>query len=63
MIRFLHEFLDSSVSQFASRTAVLCGNNAISYDDLDAKSNKLANFLLQLGVKEGTGSGYLRIKI
>jgi len=62
MIRFLHEFLDSSVSQFASRTAVLCGNNAISYDDLDAKSNKLANFLLQLGVKRGDRIGLLTNK-
>jgi amino acid adenylation domain-containing protein len=62
MINFLHEFIIPSVSEFADRTAVSCGNSSITYGDLDEKSNKLANLLLHLGVKRGDRVGLLTNK-
>ncbi len=49
----LKKMLDTSVSLYADKTAIICGDNRMSYAELDAESNRIANKLLALGIKKG----------
>lgn len=40
--------------KFPDNTAIVCGNNSITYEDLAKKINRLANFLIQKGIKKGS---------
>ncbi len=49
----LQEILQKSALQFPQKTAIVCGEQEITYRQLDAVSNKFANALSSLGVKKG----------
>jgi len=46
----IHEILTKSSADYPHKEAVVCGDNRISYKELDRVSIKLANFLLSHGV-------------
>lgn len=51
------ESLDEARLKWPSAIAFSSGRNQISFDELDEKSNQLANYLIQKGVKKGDRVG------
>lgn len=49
----LATLLENSARQFPDRTAVVLGDNRMSYGEFNAASNKVANLLLARGIKKG----------
>jgi long-chain acyl-CoA synthetase len=45
--------LEKTVSQYSERTAIVAGEQRISYAELDDTSNKMANALLKMGIWKG----------
>lgn len=53
----LHGWFGRAVGQFPDRTAITDGETAVSYRELDSRSNRLARHLRQLGVGPETRVG------
>lgn len=49
----LLDFFDMRFSQFPAKVAVICGNMQLTYQDLDQRANRLAGYLVRLGVQPG----------
>ena len=47
------EMLQRSANRFPDKAAIICGEQQLSYRELDCKANQLANALLALGLKKG----------
>lgn len=48
---------EKQVKKFPNKTAVKCNRTKLSYADLDSNSNKIANFLIDNGLKKGDSVG------
>jgi amino acid adenylation domain-containing protein len=46
----IHEWFTAQAESAPGRTAVVCGTQRLTYRELDAKSNRLANLLREIGV-------------
>src|SRR5574340_381120 len=55
----LRESFAANVSRCPGRTALIEGERAITWAELDARVNRLARFLAHLGVRKGDGVGLL----
>lgn len=55
----LHHFFERSVDMRPAAVALVCGAEAITYQDLDVRANRLANFLLSTGLQPGARVGIL----
>jgi len=53
MAYLLHHFLNESAVKFPDKTAVVFNNDSLTFAGLDQESNRLANLLIQSGVKKG----------
>ena len=53
------EFLLLNANRYPQKTALICRNRRISYQDLNQKVNSIANGLLALGIVPGDKAGYL----
>lgn len=49
----VHSFLRDSGVRHPHKSALICGRDRISYQELDARANRLANGLVSLGVQRG----------
>ena len=45
--------LEETVKQYAAKTAIVSGERRLSYAEMDAASNKVANALLKMGIRKG----------
>ena len=59
MLGTLRDNFIGTVSRWADRTAILCGDRSYTYGDLDVEVNRCAHFLASLGVGKGDGVGLL----
>ena len=50
----VQEMFSRMAGEFSSQTAITRGSRQVSYGELEAASNRLANFLLEAGVTAGT---------
>ncbi|HEY6804831.1 MAG TPA: amino acid adenylation domain-containing protein [Pyrinomonadaceae bacterium] len=50
----VQEMFGRMAAEFGSRVAIIRGNRQIHYGELEAESNRLANYLLESGVTRGT---------
>jgi amino acid adenylation domain-containing protein len=55
----VQEMFSGRVAEFESRTAIERGERSVTYAELEADSNRLANFLLEGGAGKGTMVGLL----
>jgi amino acid adenylation domain-containing protein len=53
----LHHLLEHSARRFPEKDAFVCGEHAISYTELEKKSNGLARRLREMGVRKGDRVG------
>ncbi len=51
--RLVHQLLADAAEHHAERTAIILGDDALSYAELDAASNRVANLLLSRGIGRG----------
>jgi amino acid adenylation domain-containing protein len=49
----VQELFESQVMTHANRTAIVCGDMSLTYEELDKRSNQIANHLVSLGVSGG----------
>jgi amino acid adenylation domain-containing protein len=49
--QLIHELFESQVEQCPDATAVVCEHRALTYAELNASANRLAHYLIQLGVQ------------
>lgn len=49
----LQEFLERSFERHPDKTALVCGGERLSYDDVERRSNRLAHALVDMGVRPG----------
>ena len=49
----VHNFLEKSAEQFPDRKAVWYKDEWMTFSEIECESNKLANFLVQIGIKKG----------
>ena len=49
----LKQMLEVAAENFADRTAIVCGERRVCYTELDKAANKVANALLDMGVRKG----------
>ena len=49
----VNEFLEQSVSQYPDKTALICHGRRFTYVQIEDLANKLANGLIDLGLKHG----------
>jgi len=49
----LKSMLDTTVGLYADKTAIACGDFNMSYAELDTASNRIACYLLSMGIKKG----------
>jgi len=49
----LHDYLTNSAARYPDKTAVVCGDQVVTYADLDRRTNQLARSLIQAGVRRG----------
>ena len=47
----LHQLISCTAGKFYDKTAIRCKNQQLSYQDLDQRSNQLARYLIDQGVK------------
>ena len=59
MLGTLRDNFAGTVARWPDRRAVIYGERAITYGELDASVNRLAHYLVHLGVKKGDGVGLL----
>lgn len=52
-MRLVHEALERSARRWPDKVAVVCGDERVTYADLDRRANRLANALLAYGVDTG----------
>lgn len=57
MLGTLSENFVRNVTSYPDRTAIIFENHAYSYGDLNARVNRLAHYLSDLGVQQGDGVG------
>lgn len=57
--RSIIEVFSDQVKKYGDETALLYGNESVSYDDLDKRSNQIANHLMDLGVNAEDKVGIL----
>lgn len=55
----LHELFEATVDAQAGRTALLVGNAAVTYSELDERANRIAHLLRERGVRRGMHVGLL----
>jgi amino acid adenylation domain-containing protein len=48
------DLFDRAVTRFRNNTAIICGNDRLTYGELEERTNKLANFLLVSGIIKGS---------
>lgn len=53
----LHRLFEEQASKTPERIALICGNERMSYDTLNRRSNQLAEYLIERGVKSGMTVG------
>ncbi|MBM5666546.1 AMP-binding protein, partial [Burkholderia pseudomallei] len=53
----LHQLFEAQVSRTPEAAAVICGDETLSYTDLDARANRLAHYLRGQGVGPDTRVG------
>ncbi|WP_316635952.1 amino acid adenylation domain-containing protein [uncultured Flavobacterium sp.] len=46
----LPDLFKETVHKYKNNTAIVCGNDSITYQQLDEESNKVANYLLSIGI-------------
>jgi long-chain acyl-CoA synthetase len=49
----IREILEKTASQVPQKTAIVLGSQRVSYGELDAASNRVANALMNLGLRKG----------
>jgi len=49
----LHELFENQAKKTPLATAIRCGNKALTYEELRGRSNRLAHYLKNLGIKKG----------
>ena len=49
----LKQMLLEKANEYGGKTAIVCGDDRVSYAELDAASNKIANALIGMGVAKG----------
>ncbi len=49
----VHNFLEKSAEKYPDRKAVWCKDEWMTFSEIERKSNKMANFLVQIGIKKG----------
>ena len=49
----LKSMLEKTANQYGGKTAIVMGDRRVSYAELDAASNKVANALIKMGVSKG----------
>jgi len=49
----VNNFLEKSAQRFPSKTALICDGRRLSYSQIEEQANKVANGLLNLGVRHG----------
>jgi len=49
----VEELFESQVPDHATKTAIVSGNIALTYKELDERANQVARYLLSLGLREG----------
>ncbi len=49
----VHEFLEQSADRLANKVALICGQQRLTYGDLENQANRLAHALKALGVQRG----------
>jgi amino acid adenylation domain-containing protein len=49
----LHELFEQKVSEFPDKIAAICENKSITYEELNIRSNQLANYLNAKSINEG----------
>lgn len=54
-----HQIFEEMVRKYPDRTAVVCEDKAITYDELNKKANQLAGYLRKNGVKSDTIVGFV----
>ncbi len=54
------EMLEKTKGSFSEKTAIICAQKTLSYDDVYIQSNALANFLVATGLKKG---GYVGVML
>jgi amino acid adenylation domain-containing protein len=52
-MQLVHEFLEASAQRYPQKTALICGDQRLSYAEVDEGSNRLANALRDHGVERG----------
>ena len=52
-VPLLHDYLIQAAREFSDKIALVCMKRRISYAELDARSNALANYLVSAGVMRG----------
>jgi len=57
MVFLLHQLLSEAAVKYPDRNAILSDKEAITYYELDKASNRLANLLIEIGVKRGDRVG------
>ncbi|HKG96495.1 MAG TPA: amino acid adenylation domain-containing protein, partial [Pyrinomonadaceae bacterium] len=53
----VHHFFEEQVSKTPARVAVVCGNQQLSYEELNIRANQVAHLLGKFGLKQGSCAG------
>ncbi|PYR33793.1 MAG: non-ribosomal peptide synthetase [Acidobacteria bacterium] len=49
--RCVHQLFEETAAAFPNRVAIECGDKSVTYGELNAQANRLANYLIQNGVE------------
>ncbi|MCP9232613.1 AMP-binding protein [Mesorhizobium sp. LMG 17147] len=52
-VPLLHDYLTNSASRLGAKVALVCGNQRVTYGDLDVRSNAIAHHLTEAGIARG----------
>ncbi|MER9235598.1 acyl--CoA ligase [Mesorhizobium sp. M0622] len=52
-VPLLHDYLTHSASRLGGKVALVCGNQRVTYGDLDMRSNAIAHHLSEAGIARG----------
>jgi amino acid adenylation domain-containing protein len=52
-MRLVHEFLEASAARYPQKTALVCGEERLTYAQVDERANRLANALRAHGLERG----------
>ena len=52
-VTLLHEYLERATERAPQKTALICGEERLSWREIDEQSNRLAHALIRLGVARG----------